>query len=156
MFDAKDVITNAVKAVTKAVLERNRGAVVGWPEIESAAAFTRESVHWSSFVRRLKRDLRDNAGLTLCAVKSVGYKIETVDEQLHARSIRRHRRARRQLDADVKELDALPEKELSDHQRNLKHRKIDQTKTTRRTVDYSLRLGHKLAKPTSIGLPRAR
>lgn len=154
MFDPKDRITNAVAAVTECVVARNRGAIVAWKEVEQKAGFRRGETHWSAFVRRLKRDLREKHGLTLCAVKSVGYKIETVDEQLNDRSIRRHRRARRQVDLDVKELAALPNDLLSDHQRTVKHRKIDQGKTARRAVDYSLRLGHQLAKPSSTGMPR--
>jgi hypothetical protein len=154
MFDPKDEITNAVTVITQTVVSRNRGAVVAWPEIEKKAGFKRGEKHWSAFVRRLKRDLRDKHGLTLCAVKGVGYKVETVDEQLNDRSIRRHRRARRQVVADVKDLAALPDTLLSDHQRTAKHRKIDQGKTARRAVDYSLRLGHQLAKPSSSGLPR--
>jgi hypothetical protein len=156
MFDTNDFITKAVQAVTSLILSRERGAVLAWPDVEGSAGFTRRSSHWSAFVRRLKRDLRDNSGLTLHALPGVGYKIETVDEQLNARAIRRHRRARRQLDADVKELAALPDTLLSDHQRGVKHRKIDQGKTARRAVDYSLRLGHKLAKPSQTGLPRTK
>lgn len=156
MFDAKDVITDAVNAVVLVMRRYGRGDVVPWPLIESTAGFARQTQHWTAFVRRLKRELRHGRGVTLTAIPGVGWRIDTQGQQLHDRSIRRQRRAVRQMTMDVVELKALPDEELSDHERTTKYRKIDRAKQGRRGVLYSLRVGHQLAKPTSTGLPRIK
>lgn len=156
MFNAKDVITDAVNRATGAMAAYKRGDVVAWQLIESLAGFARYTQHWPAFMRRVKRDVRRGRGITLVAVNGVGLKLETANEQLHDRSIRRHRRACRQMRMDIVELQALPDRELTVHERTAKHRKIDQAKHGRRAVLYSLRLGHTLAKPSSTGIPRVR
>lgn len=154
MFDAKDIIGDAVKRAVKLFSARTRGDVVAWVEIETTAGFTRESPHWRQFDKRVRRDYRRASGVVLWPVNGTGLKLLTTDEQLNMRSIARQRRALRQMTRDIVELQSLPDKELTDHQRNTKHRKIDQARTARRAVLYSDRLGHQLAKPTEIGIPR--
>jgi len=154
IFDAKDIISDAVARVVRLLSPRLRGDVVSWGEIETAAGFERESTHWTSFNRRMRRIFRQNTGIVLWPVVSVGLKLLTTDEQLNMRSISRQRRAIRQLTRDVVELKALPDAELSDHQRNAKRRKIDQTKNARRAVIYSDRLAHQLMRPIDTGMPR--
>jgi hypothetical protein len=78
-----------------------------------------------------------------------------VDDTLHRRSIARHRRAVKQLTKDMRELDALPDAELTDRQRELKARKVAASREERRAVLRGLRAAHSLLKPTAQN-PRAR
>ena len=154
MFASKDVISDAVARVVSLLSPHKRGDVVSWEQIETAAGFERESTHWSAFNRRMRKCFRQNTGIVLWPVNGIGLKLLTTDEQLNMRSISRQRRAIRQLTRDVIELKALPDSELSDHQRNAKRRKIDQTKNARRAVIYSDRLAHQLMRPIDTGMPR--
>jgi hypothetical protein len=150
----KEVITKGVNAVVRLIVERGRGHVVTWEEVESLSGFARYSQHWSALMLRLKRDLRKLYGMTVTAVTTIGLRIDTPAEQLHERSVRRLRKARRQVDMDVKELESLPGELLSDHQRVVKVRKIDVSKRTRREVTRTLRDAHEMKKPTSSGMPQ--
>lgn len=154
-FEAKDEIGAAVERAYKLVRSRERGDVIAWSTLEAAAGFDQYTQHWTQFMKRLRREsLSDNRGIKLAAVNGVGLKLMTVAEQVH--DVSRQRRARRQLNRAVKELNALPNAVLTDHQRQAKQRKIDLAKAARRGADYALRVGHKLAKPSDNGIPRVR
>ncbi len=155
MFDAKDAIGQAVERGGRLVAQHNRGDVITWDEVETAAGFPRYSEHWTQFLKRLRRDVLNSArGIKLAAVPGVGVKLMTIEEQVT--DISRQRRARRQLNRGGKELAALPDRQLTAHQRQMKHRKIDLMKEARRRADYALRVAHQLAKPSGIGVPRVR
>ena len=156
MFDANEHTTAGVNLMAAAVAKLKRGDILHYETVAKIAGIVRSSSNWTQFIQRLRRRLQLSRGVTLTAVPNVGYRLDPVTDQLHARSIRRQRKAVRQMDRDVKELDALPDRELSEHQRVVKHRKIDQGKTGRRAVLYSLRLGHKLGKPNGSGIPRVK
>lgn len=151
---AKPEIAAGVSAVLAVFRKRQRGATVTYAEVEKAGGILRASSSWQTLVKRIKREVRREKGQTLVAVPNVGYRIETVTEQLHDRSIRLQQQATRRMSRDLVETEALPDTELTDHQRLIKSRKITQSKTARRAVLYSLRLGHLLTKPSGNGIPR--
>ena len=156
MFDENEHTTNGIRLMLAAVARMNRGDVILYTTVAKLTGINRQSPNWTQFIRRLRRELRQTRGVTLTFVTNVGYRLDPVKDQLHTRSIHRQRKALRQMDRDVKELDCLPNQELSDHERAVKCRKIDQGKTGKRAVLYSLRLGHKLSKPSGNGIPRSR
>jgi hypothetical protein len=154
MFEEKDIIGDAVRRAVKLFQQRKRGDVVAWAEINETAGFDKTSPHWSQFDKRFRRDFRRDTGIVLWPVNGVGLQLLTVKDQLHMRSIARARRATRQMTRDLIELRAIPDRELSDHDRQVKYRKIDQSRQARRGVLYSARLGHVLARPNKTGMPR--
>lgn len=154
MIRTSPTVTAAVAAVLDIARQHKRGDLIPWPTIERAAGFVRYTQHWSAFIVRLKRDFRQATGVVLWAEPNAGLRLLSVADQLHARSIKRQQRATRQLTRDLVELDSLPPAELSDHERQVKARKIDQARAGRRGVLYSLRIGHQLARPTDSGIPR--
>ena len=156
MFDENEHTTSSVAVMVDAVAKLERGDIIHYAAVAKLTGIVRESPNWTAFIRRLRRDLRLTRGVTLTFVTNVGYRIDPVKDQLHTRSIHRQRKALRQMDRDIKELDALPNRELTDHERAVKHRKIDQGKTGKRAVLYSLRLGHKLSKPSGSAIPRVK
>ena len=155
-IEPKPEIAAGVSAVLTLFRKRARGQTVTYAEIEKAGGILRDSSSWNTMVKRVKREVRREKGQTLVAMPNVGYRIETVTEQLHDRSIRRQREAVRRMTRGYIETDALPDAELSDHQRVVKSSKLTQMKTARRAVLYSLRLSHTLTKPSSNGTPRVR
>lgn len=155
-FEPKDEIREAAEAVAGVFASRPRGTVVGYPEIERVAGFALYSTHWTAFRKRLGRLLRDAHGLTIEAVRGVGFRTHTVDEQLFRRSVSRQQRAVRQLAADVDELEALPDAGLSDHQRLAKVRKVDLGRAGKRAVTDLARVGRLLARPGGCESPRPR
>lgn len=154
MFTAKDVITNAVNDTMKLLRTRKRGDTATWAELERAAGFTRESPHWTAYDRRFRRDFLNESGIKLFAVNGVGLKLMTHEEQLFDKS--RQQRANRQLWRGNKELTALPSRELSDHQRQIKSRRLDVGHNARRVALYTAVLAGKLSRPTSNGIPKRR
>lgn len=154
MFTAKDIIGNAVDAAVAAFLTLPRGVVIPWGEIEAVAGFDRESPHWRQFDKRWRRRFLRTTGVHLGPVNGVGLKLLTTQEQLHDRSVMRHRKAYRQLHREAVELAALPDAELTTHQRDVKHRKIDRVQEVQRVVSASNNLAHLLARPSSSGMPR--
>lgn len=145
------------KAVGRALMlfsERKRGEVVPWADIEGAAGFERYTRHWSAFWSRLRRDFMGRTGICLWPEVNVGAKLLTIEEQLNARAVHRRRKAFRQLRRDQRELDALPNAELSDRQREVKARQLSAAREAKRQVLRQLRVGHALSKPSSSGQPR--
>ena len=156
MFKAKDEITNAVSNVFTLVQKYARGEVIPWYMIETAAGFERYTTHWSSFIKRLKDRVGEELGIVLWAVKGVGLEVMNNDRHIHDRSISRQRRATKQLHKDIKELKYLPDKNLTEHQREAKRRKIDRAKHARNSVLYSLKVGHILRKEKEDQKPPQR
>lgn len=156
MFDAKDIIGDAVKRTVALFSQHKRGDVIPWQTIESISGFSRESPHWTQFNKRFRRDFRKETCIVVWPINGVGLKLLTHLEQLTVPLQKRQARALKQVRRGMKELAALPDAELTDHQRSVKHRKLDQAKTASRAVLYSARLGHQLAKPTDTGVPRIK
>ena len=156
MFEAKDVIGEAVSRAVTLFTSHTRGDVVPWALIEAAAGFGRLSPHWAQFNKRFRRDFRNRSGVEVWPVPGVGLKLCTPDEQIRDVPERRQARSLRQLTRAVAAVKAMPDRELTDHQRVFKSHKLAQAREARRAVLQSVRLGHKLAKPSSSGLPVRR
>jgi len=146
IYEAKDVITDGIYATLEILKQLKRGDILTWQEMEAATGFLQYGTHWTAYLKRLRRDFLNESGIVLWPVKGVGVRLLTIEEQIHMRSIARQRRAARQLSRDVKELRAIPDTELTDHQREARRRKIDRSKISKQSVLYSLRIGHQLAR----------
>lgn len=153
-FAAKDVITDAVNRTVSLITPHPRGAVVSWHDIESAAGFERYSTHWTQFLKRVRAEILESRGIKLVAVNGVGLRLMSVDQQILDQS--RPRKALRQFTRAKKEIAAVPDEELSDHQRVAKSVKIEAARKGRKAVLAAVRTGSKLMKPSDTGLPRVR
>lgn len=156
MFEEKAVITAAVERAVALFARHKRGDVVPWAAVEKAAGFPRFSPHWTQFNKRFRRDFRDQTGIEVWPVAGVGLKLCTPQEQLTDVPQKRQARSLRQMGRGIAALKALPNEELTAHEQTVKFRKIDQARQARNAVLYSVRLGHKLAKPSSPGIPRVK
>lgn len=146
-FVQSDTITEAVNKALALFDGLPRGSVVPWEQIEQATGILRESQHWTAFNRRFRRDFREATGIVLWWFKGCnGLKLTTTQEQLNVVPLKRQQRALRQVARGAKELAALPDADLSDHQRAAKYVRLNQIKNSRRAVLYSVRLTHALIK----------
>lgn len=156
MFEAKDIIGDAVARAVKLFAAHKRGDVIPWATIESAAGFDKESPHWTAFNQRFRRDFERNHGIAVWPVTGVGLKLCTHEFQLLELPLLRQKRACRQFTRSMRAVTALPDKELTTHQRVLKSQKLEQLRSGRRKVLHSVKLGHQLAKPTTSDMPRPK
>lgn len=156
MFKRKKEVQDAIDRVLVLLRRHKRGDTVGWPEVEHAAGFARYTTHWSAMMQRLRRTFLRVDRISLWAVTDVGLRLHTIEEQLYSRSIKRQRKALKQMTWERKELSALPDRLLTERQRQDKYRKLSQVRDSRNSVLRSVRLAHVLAKPTGGGVPHAR
>ena len=154
LIESKDVINDAVTRGLAFLAGFKRGDTVPYAALDAVAGFDRDSPHWGSFRRRVGRDLLNTRGILIRPVPNVGWRL--LDKDAHVLDLTRPKKAGRQMTRQIIELSALPDKELSDHQRNVKHRKLDLAKSGRRAVRYTTRVGHMLARPRVPDLPRPR
>ena len=151
-FEPKDIIGDAVTRGLILVRERSRGDVVAWEDFEQAAGFDRFSPHFTQFLKRVRRDFLDSNGVKLFPVNGVGLKLMTITEQVTDMS--RQRRAYRQTKRALRELKAIPDNQLTAHQKMMKYQKIERARMDGRTNLHSIRIGFKLARPSRSGMPK--
>lgn len=135
----KDVLKEMANAAYERAKELDRGDVIPWEAIEEAAGIERYSEHWTSVIKKLKRKFLDERGIALWAVAGVGLKLTTKDEQLNLITVKRQRRAVRQMSRSLQELGALPSLELTNNQRRLQAYRLDEMHRTRRLMKRSIR-----------------
>lgn len=155
-FNPCPAVDEAVRVGLNLVGGYARGDVVPWATLEAAVGFVRYTEHWGAFLHRMRRDFRNVTGIVLWPVRDVGLELLTINDQLHKRSIARHRRAVKQLTKELRELDALPDGELTQHQQEVKARKLMKARDERRAVLRGLREGHSLLRPSKTGVPWGR
>jgi hypothetical protein len=156
MFEAKDIIGDAVRRAVKLFAARKRGDVVAWAEIEATAGFGKDSPHWVAFNKRFRRDFLNASGIAVWPVSGTGLQLCTHEFQLKHLPLARQRRACRQFTKSLNAVLSLPDKELTDHQRVMKSHKIEQLRAARRKVLHSVRLGHLFLRPSNTGIPSGR
>jgi hypothetical protein len=135
--------------------EYNRGDIVPWERIEQAAGFERYTLHWSAFSRRFRRDYMRQTGICLWPVgQNGGLELLTKDKQLTWRAAKRRLKAVRQFSKDRRELQSMPDADLTDRQRVIKARQLEACSKGRREALRQVRVTQALCKPTSSGQPR--
>lgn len=154
LFEKSETVTNAVNAISAEFVREGRAATVTYERIRELTGLARYSRHWAAFVHRLRNTLRNSHGMTIFAVRNVGFRAETVMQQLHEVPIRRGNRARRQVDRGMKEVKAIPDSSLTPRQRLQREGKLLLLHQTRKSADRSVRQSHKDMKPTGGDVPR--
>lgn len=141
-------IAPAVGRALKLLKGRQRGDVVLWEALEAVAGFGRADGPWTHFNRVLRRRFLKDTGILVWPVAGEGLQLVSCEDQLHRCQFARQRRARRQLTRAIVELKALPNSELSAHDRIVKHRKLEQARTARKAIKYSLQVVTVLNRPS--------
>jgi hypothetical protein len=154
MFEHSVAVSTGIDAVIDLLNDHRRGDIIGWMLIEDKCGFGRYTQHWSAFIVRLKKTYLKEKGISLWAIPEVGLKLLTVEEQISWRSKKRRARAMRQLIKDVRELGAIPAKEMSPRQAQERAFRIQQTRESRKRILQANRINEALTPPVDpIRLP---
>ena len=114
----------------------------------------RDSPNWSAVWHRVQRDFRRETGIVVWAVRGVGIKLLTVEEQLGWRSRKRMKKAARQHHKDMVELMAIPLEEMDERQRTERVIRFQQSRDRRLAIIHRSRVSEVLGTPTPSYMPR--
>lgn len=154
-FKRKAVITAAVEALIKHARTLDRGATISWNEVEKITGFKHDGEHWSGFRSRFAKRLRIERGIALLLNAHGGFHLCTIEEQMVVNPTRRRRKSIRNSGRIVAEQKALPDSELSDFERRMKHQNIDWARLDAKRTRKSMRLLAQQVQPTET-LPRPK
>jgi hypothetical protein len=130
-----------------------RGEVIPHAMIAGLTGMVKDSDEWKWMIVRLKKMFLRQLNIVLWSSHKEGYKLLTHQEQLVFAPQKRTKKAIRQINKSIKETAALPDRELSDHQRNMKYNQLRAAAESRREVRSRQRTQEIFSKPTE-GLPR--
>lgn len=150
MFEAKDIYHDMLAALMVLVDPLNRGDVVAHESIEAAAGIKRYSERWGALIKKWRRRMSRERGISLVSVIDVGYKLATKEEQINVVPVKLQKQALRRNRRAINELACTPEGELSVHQRRVKHYRLEAMQTSNRLQRRSLRDQGKVAKTPTL------
>lgn len=143
----------ALEKVWKHASNLGRGGVIVWEVIEKATGATRDESKTKSLVAKLKRRMERERGITLWSTPGVGYRLCTAAEQLVECSERRSRRAARQLRKGIEHVAAIPDGDLTSHQRTVRTQRVESNRRALRQVRASRKADAAFLKPTNGSRP---
>lgn len=152
MFETSEEVTAAVDAVYALTVHMGRGQILTHAEIGRVLGLNPHEGRWGHVMRKVRRRLEEERGISTWPETTVGYRLCTPAEQLELPG-RRLRRAMRQAKRGRKSVEALPDKSLSLHQRRLKAFMIERSRETERSLRRDVRDLTQEVKPT-VTLPR--
>jgi hypothetical protein len=138
MFKAKDEITTAVEALWTAFTSRDRGETIPWGEIEPISGSRREYPGKTIIGKWCKRMRRERC-IVAWAVPGVGIRLLTHKQAAVLVPQVRQRRARRQHNRALRELDTVNVTALSDHERHVLAQQMHNLKYQRLMIGRSYR-----------------
>lgn len=139
MFSTKEEIQRTVDAMVDHVKSLDRGDVVKFGDLETITGTERYAGRWVLYVQKMRRRILKERGIAMRPLVNVGYKLCTKDEQLKYCARNRQRRAVRQLNRGIAEVDHLPHDGLSLHQQRLRALTLDNLRHERRAVRRCMR-----------------
>lgn len=154
LYERSEFVDAAVSKMLSLLVSQTRGNLILWETVEKTIGFERYTLHWPAFWHRLRRDFLKQTGIALWAVRDVGVRLLTTQDQIIWRADVRRKKAFRQLGRDQKELVAIKDVDLTEHQRILKTRQIQATKEMRRSIRRQVALSEAMSRPSASGLPR--
>ena len=117
-FDENKELKRAREKLLEFFSTKNRGELIKHEEIENLIGMKRSDVYYS-LVRRVGELHQEARGISIISEPMIGYLMATHEQQLGLLG-KRTRRAKRQLSKGTNSVYALPDNELSDHQRRVK------------------------------------
>lgn len=119
-FQRKPEIQDRVEKLSSLFDKYERGDTLLWTDVEKATGFPRDDNRTIYAFKRAKRDLRDGPrGIELLYNGVDGFKFLTVKEQLEHMPKLRDRKAITQCNLKAKGVCAVPDENLTEHQRRL-------------------------------------
>ena len=120
-IEANETITRYVDALFEACRPLERNEVLTHEVIREILEVEPREGHWDYCIIKLKRRMEAERGITIWSEYGIGYRLLTKDEQLTFVPRMRFRRARRQYRKAQRSVAALPDRQLTVHQRRVKH-----------------------------------
>lgn len=154
MFESKEAISLAVKALNEQTADLKRGDVLKWEEIEEIAGIKRYTEYWSSMLKRFRRDVLKTRRIATWAEKTVGLRFLTQQEQVRLIAEKRQRKMFRQSSMAMREISAADPSQLSVADKRLRIAQLDNLKVSRRSFRRGLREA-KLVRKTEVNPKRA-
>ncbi len=128
-FDENPKLKKAREKLLDLFAGKNRGELVNHEEIEKLIGMKRGESKYYALVRQAGLKHQEAHGVSVINEPMLGYLMATHQQQLGLLGVRT-KRAKRQISRGTNSVDALPDDELSDHQRRLKSASIDSGKNT--------------------------
>jgi hypothetical protein len=153
-FEADPEIAGQIEAVYALTSDLGRGQILLHSEIEAVLNTPPHTGRWGHVVRKVRKRLEEERGIATWPDRLVGYRLCSVEEQLHDLPRRRLRRALRQSKRGRLSADAIPGKSLSAAQKRSRIFVVDQTREMERALRKSIRVQTALLTPRTAA-PRA-
>lgn len=152
MFPSKKEIREAVNRLFRICEPMNRGDTLTHEQVQGVLKVPPHEGSWEWVIRKLRRKMEDERGISLVADITVGYRLATTAEQLQLGPART-RQAYRRLRAGYRSVDCLPEDELTLHQRRVKVAMTQKLVALEASIRHEARLQAFLMRPRET-MPR--
>lgn len=155
MFETDAEIDALVDAVYAKAADLGRGDVLAHDVVREIVGCEPHTDRWPNVMRRVKNRIREERGIAILPEIGVGYRLLTHNETTGRLAAHRNKKARSQFRKLRREISALPDQELNDHQRRRKHFILDSIRKERGRLMEQEKLFAVVAKP-SFAAPRRR
>ena len=149
MFDSREENTKAVDSLWAVYADQPRGTVIPWQAIETIIGGPREAGGWTVINRYRKRLRKERQIVTLCH-PSVGLRLLTHQEVATEIPQLRQRKAYRQVNRCLREVDTVDCAAISDHQRMVLMQQKHNLAYQRLQIGRSRRDGAKALKKSEV------
>lgn len=146
-FSPNEAISRYVDALVRACRGLDRNDILPHATVREILGVEPHCDHWQTCMRKLKRRLEDERGISLWPERGIGYKLLTKDEQVTMLPLARARRARRQLHLARRSVESLPDRGLSIHQMRLKQGQLESLRLGQRQMAAHVRRMDALFRP---------
>jgi hypothetical protein len=154
VFETKPVILDLAELLYARAGQLDRGDVLRTEEVEVVTGCVRYEDCWTTLLKKFRRLMLDRRHIALWPVPGVGYRLCTKDEQLNLITVARQRRAARQLSRSLREVGAMPNRELTLHQQRVRALKVRQMLATRRQIKAQVREQERTTRRSDTPPPR--
>lgn len=156
MFEEKEIITEAVNALYAICEGIERGGYLLNAQVADVTGCEPHTGIWKQVIKKLRRQILDERGITLWPEKGVGLRFLTALETVQTVVPRaRRRRALRQVRFGLESVNAVPSRELTAHQRRVRAMQVETlTKAKRDILDNMAQESVFLKKTAALPRPK--
>lgn len=152
MFERNEHITKLVDQVFDAMKGRARGEIMTHGEVAKILKMRPRTGSWEHVMKKVRRRMEAEVGITVHAEYNVGYRLLTVDEQIRE-PIRGAGRAARIMRRSVASSDRVPDQDMDMSQRRLRAMISDAGREAEERIRADRRMLAALARPAQA-MPR--
>lgn len=150
MFETKGQNGALIERLYEACEGLGRGDVLTHEVIREILGCEPHEGHWGHCVTKVRRRLLEERGIDCWPDPTVGYRLMTAEEQLVDAPRRRQLRGFRQLRRNVRSLTALPDRNLTAHQRRMKLLLVEAARQGAATIRREMREQAQVVRATPV------